>query len=43
MIGAQLFQKVLEVVGIALSLVHVVGRRDHVGVGTAPVLLLPFP
>jgi hypothetical protein len=42
-IGARLFHELLELVSIALSLVHAVGRRDHIGVGTKPVLLLPFP
>jgi hypothetical protein len=41
-IGARLFQELLEVVGVALSLACAVGCRDHVGVGTVPVLL-PFP
>jgi hypothetical protein len=41
-IGARLFQELLEVVGVALSLACAVGYRDHVGVGTVPVLL-PFP
>jgi hypothetical protein len=30
------------VVGLALSLAHVVSRRDRVGVGATPILLLPF-
>jgi hypothetical protein len=41
-ISAQLFQELLEVVGLALSLARAVGGRDRVGVGVMSVLLLPF-
>jgi hypothetical protein len=42
-IGAWLFQELLKMVSIALSLAHAVDRRDRVGVVTTPVLLLRFP
>jgi hypothetical protein len=42
-IGARLFQELLEAVSAALSPARAVSRRDGVGVGTTPVLLLPFP
>jgi hypothetical protein len=42
-IGARLFWELLEVVGIALSLASTVSHSDHFGVGTTPILLLPFP
>jgi hypothetical protein len=43
MIGARLIQELLKVVGVALSLAHMVVRGGHVGVGMMLVLLLPFP
>jgi hypothetical protein len=42
-IAARLFQELLEVVGVALSLIRAVSWRDRVGLGTTPVLLLSFP
>jgi hypothetical protein len=43
LIGARLFQELLEVVDVALLLACAVGRHDCIGVGKMPVLLLPFP
>jgi hypothetical protein len=42
-IGARLFQDMLEVASVALTLARTVGRRDRVGVGAMPILLLTFP
>jgi hypothetical protein len=42
-IGARLFQELLEVVGVALSLARAVRHRDYIGVGMRSVLLLSFP
>jgi hypothetical protein len=42
-ISARLLQKLLKVVGVALSLACVIGRHDRVRVGTMLVLLLPSP
>jgi hypothetical protein len=41
-ISAWLFQELLEVVGLALSLARAVGRLDRVRFGVTSVLLLPF-
>jgi hypothetical protein len=43
MISARLFQELLKVGGVSLSLARTVGRRNRVGVGMMPVLLFAFP